>query len=199
VTVGSIWTIGLLVALAILPTQASSQNGTEKPSSVKRTFRLQDQEGKPVTERALHGRPAFVFFGYTSCPDVCPTGLVEIALAMTQLERRGLVVSAVFVTVDPVRDSGAVLTSYLSAFHPRLIGLTGSKQEIANAAAAFGVEFGAKSNGSISYVWHTSSIYLLDAQGRVAHVFRPYTKASTIVAETAARFGAEQDKSRRSK
>lgn len=156
--------------------------------SVKRTFSLQDHNGKPLTEAGLAGRPALVFFGYTSCPDVCPTELVELAAAVTQLEKRGLLVTPVFITVDPERDTSQVLAAYVSAFHPRLLGLTGSKQQVGNAAAAFGVEFGAKSDGRVSYVWHTSSIYLLDRQARVAEVFPAYSKASTIAGRTMAQF-----------
>ena len=179
-----------VVAAAIAATLCLTANA----NTALRTFSLVNQAGKPTSERDLRGKPALVFFGYTSCPDVCPTELVEIAAAVRTLDQAGVQVTPVFITVDPARDTTQVLAGYVSAFHPRLMGLTGSKQQVASVMAAFSVESGSKTTGSTTYVWHTSNIYLLDADGRLVETFAPYTKASVIATRTTARVGGPSKK-----
>jgi protein SCO1/2 len=115
----------------------------------------------------LKGKPYAIFFGFTHCPDVCPTTLFEMSEALTRLGSDGDKLRFVFVTVDPARDTPELLSEYLGAFDPRIVGLTGSEEEIAATAKAFHIFFqkvpGA--NGEYS-MEHSASVMLMDAEGK---------------------------------
>jgi protein SCO1/2 len=134
-------------------------------------LQLTDQDGQPFALTTLQGTPVFVYFGYTHCPDVCPTTLVDLRTAIGQA---GLPAKVVFVTVDPARDTAAVMKSYLNAYKAGFIGLTGTADQIAAAAAAWGVQYHAEpadSNGDYA-MSHTSDVYLVDAHGMLRnHIF----------------------------
>lgn len=102
-------------------------------------FTLTDHTGKRVTEKDFLGRPALVFFGYTHCPDICPSGLQVISAALDKLGDRAKTLVPVFVTLDPARDTPQILAQYLKSFNPRFVGLTGSDAEVASAAKAYRV------------------------------------------------------------
>jgi protein SCO1/2 len=102
-------------------------------------FTLTDHTGKRVTEKDFLGRPALVFFGYTHCPDICPSGLQVISAALDKLGDRAKTLMPVFVTLDPARDTPQILAQYLKSFNPRFVGLTGSDAEVASAAKAYRV------------------------------------------------------------
>ena len=114
-------------------------------ASMGGAFALTDQNGRRVTDRDFAGRYRLIYFGYTFCPDVCPTDLQKIGAGLRQFERsdpqRAERVQPIFITVDPARDTPATLRTYVANFHPRLIGLTGSPEEIARVARAYGVYF----------------------------------------------------------
>ena len=135
-------------------------------------FRLTDQDGRPVTERSFAGRYPIVYFGYTFCPDVCPTDMAAIGAGLKQVERtdpaRAAKVVPVFVTVDPERDTPAVLKQFVRAFHPRAVGLTGSPRAIAAAAKAYAVPV---SRGA-GNVGGTAGGYLVN-HGRAAYLMGP--------------------------
>lgn len=126
-------------------------------------FSLTDQHGQLVTEASLKGHPSAMFFGYTYCPDVCPTTLFEMTSLMAELGPDADKLKVYFVTVDPERDTQAVLADYLQAFDPRIGGLTGSREEIDKTLSAFRV-FSRKVEGEDdSYLMdHTASVYLFD-------------------------------------
>src|ERR1700741_2097421 len=103
------------------------------------TFRLIDQNGHVVTDQDLKGHPFLVFFGFTHCPDVCPTTLFDVSETFRALGSDADKVSALFITVDPERDTPAVLKDYLSTFAPRIVGVTGDEASIAAAEKAYRV------------------------------------------------------------
>lgn len=102
-------------------------------------FRLVDGRGHPVTDRSWPGRTLLVYFGYTNCPDACPTTLAAVGAALDRLGRAGDRVQPLFITVDPRRDTAAVIGAYARAFSPRIVGLTGSEDAITHAAREYGV------------------------------------------------------------
>ena len=104
-------------------------------------FTLQDGDGRQVTDRDFRGKYMLVYFGYTFCPDACPTTLNEVADALDRLGAKADHIQAIFITVDPKRDTPTVVKQYAAAFSPRLIGLTGSPEQIAQVAKAYGVYY----------------------------------------------------------
>ena len=102
-------------------------------------FKLVDHTGKTVTEKDFAGRKMLVFFGFTHCPDICPSGLQVMSAALDQLGDKAGAVVPIFVTVDPERDTPEVMAKYVTSFHPRLVGLTGSQDAIKTTAKAYRV------------------------------------------------------------
>jgi protein SCO1/2 len=132
-------------------------------------FSLTDHRGRAVTERDFRGRPMAVFFGFTYCPDVCPTTLTEMAGFIEALGPDADRIQWVFVSVDAERDTPQALASYLEAFDHRITGLTGTEEQIAAAARAFRVYYRRVPLESGSYTMdHAASVFLLDAEGRFA-------------------------------
>jgi protein SCO1/2 len=130
------------------------------------SFNLVDQHGAPVTEAALKGHPSAMFFGYTFCPDVCPTTLYEMTGLMEQLGSDADELEVYFVTVDPERDTRQAMAEYLSAFDPRFTGLTGSREEIDKIIAGYRVYARKVEREKGPYLMdHTAVVYLLDDEG----------------------------------
>jgi protein SCO1/2 len=127
---------------------------------------LTGTDGKPYTLDALKGKVTIVLFGFTQCPDVCPTSLAELTQVMKLLGKDSTRVQVVLITVDPERDTSEVLRAYVSGFDPQFLGLTGTLEQIKKAAASFKVYFaktpGVQGNYSMD---HSASFYLMDAQG----------------------------------
>lgn len=139
-----------------------------------RDFTLTDHTGKPRTLADFRGKVVIVFFGYTRCPDVCPTTLAELKLAKEQLGEDGKRIQVLFITVDPERDTRELLARYVPAFDPSFIGLYGDSAQIAKVAKEFKV-FYQKSPGKTpeSYtVDHSSGSYVFDTQGRLRLLVR---------------------------
>lgn len=137
-------------------------------------FTLVDQTGKRVTEKTFAGKPTLVYFGFTSCPDVCPSGLQVISAALDKLGPRADGITPVFITLDPERDTPQVLAEYLKSFHPRLVGLTGTLEETDAAAKAYRVYF--RKVADVAFpggytVDHSSFMYLMDASGQYVKHF----------------------------
>jgi len=135
-------------------------------------FTLIDQDGKPRSWDDFAGKYRIVYFGYTYCPDVCPVDLQRIAQGFSLFEKeapeRAAKVQPIFISVDPERDTPAVIKSYVSAFHPKLLGLTGTPDQIAAVAKAFAVVYSKEmTEGASEYlVGHTRTPYLFDPQGK---------------------------------
>jgi protein SCO1/2 len=135
-------------------------------------FELTDQNGRTVTERDLKGRPFLVFFGFTRCPDICPTTLFEVSEIMRALGKDADRVGALFITVDPERDTPAALKDYLSSFDPHLAGLTGEPAAVAAVAKAYRVYFKKVPLDQGGYTMdHTAIVYLMDKDGRFVSPF----------------------------
>lgn len=159
------WAAVALVAAAGVTIFVMDQvDETPVIASVGGPFTLTDQKGRTVTEEALKGHPSAMFFGYTFCPDVCPTTLFEMSGLMDRLGPDAEKLRVFFVTVDPERDTQAVLSEYLQAFDPRIVGLTGSRQEIDRTLQAYRV-FSRKveREGAPYLMDHTASVYLFDS------------------------------------
>jgi protein SCO1 len=135
-------------------------------------FQLTDQNGREITDKDLKGRPFLVFFGFTHCPDVCPTTLFEVSEILRALGPDADRARALFVTVDPDRDTPAVMKDYLSSFDPHLVGLTGDPAAVAAVAKAYRVYFKKVPLDQGGYTMdHTAIVYLMDKDGRFVSPF----------------------------
>jgi protein SCO1/2 len=131
-------------------------------------FKLVNGEGRPVTDRDFRGHYLLVYFGYTFCPDVCPTTLNQVAEALDKLGPKGAAVQPLFITVDPKRDTPQVVGQYVEAFSPRLVGLTGTPEEIAKVAREYRVYYAIHKNADAPgdyTVDHSSILYLMSPSG----------------------------------
>ncbi|RVU17700.1 SCO family protein [Methylobacterium oryzihabitans] len=132
-------------------------------SAVGGPFALVDQDGRSVTQRDFQGRPHLVFFGFTHCPDVCPTTLQQISDVLAALGPKGRDVKALFVTVDPERDTPAALKQYLASFDPRIVGLTGSPEAVAATIKAYRAYSRKVPLKDGDYTMeHTALVYIMD-------------------------------------
>lgn len=151
-------------------------------SPVGGTFRLTDQHGSERSLEDFRGKLMLLYFGYTFCPDVCPTDLLAIGRLLQVLGREGRNVQPVFVTLDPGRDTQENLGKYASAFHPRLVALRGSERETRRVATAYKVYYEKVTQpGSVGYVIdHTAFIFLLDRKGKYVAFFPPGTSVERM-------------------
>jgi protein SCO1/2 len=157
-----------LVALVLAGGFVWLRGGDDKPS-VGGPFTLLDKAGHDVTDRAFRGKYMLVYFGYTTCPDVCPTTLADVAAALDSLGAKAASVQPVFVTVDPERDTPPVVGEYVANFGDRWVGLTGSAAQIATVAKEYRVYYAKHPTGSgpLDYTMdHSSILYLMGPDGR---------------------------------
>jgi protein SCO1/2 len=152
------------------------------PSAVGGPFALKDQNGRTVTEADFKGRPFLVFFGFTNCPDVCPTALFDMSEVFRRLGPDADKVSALFISVDPARDTPEKLKDYLQSFHERILALTGSQSDIDAVTKAYKAY--AKRvplEGGDYTMDHSAIVYLMDKNGRFVAPFnlkRPADEAA---------------------
>lgn len=167
--------VGSLVALTSHQMGAPSATQTGK-ALIGGPFTLTNQKGERVTNETFRGKFMLVSFGYTSCPDVCPAELQLMSNAMDLLGTKSEKVTPIFVTIDPQRDTVPQIASYVENFHPRMVGLTGTVEEVKEAAGAYRVYY-AKAEGASTtggYLMdHSTFIYLMDPQGQYVTHF-PY-------------------------
>lgn len=147
-------------------------------------FELTDHTGAPFKSDDLLGNYALVYFGYTFCPDVCPTELGLMAEAIDLLEDDGERVRPVMITIDPERDTSEVLSEYVPLFHERMVGLTGTEQEVRDVATNYRVFYRRFEDPSYTYYLmdHTSFVYLLSPTGEIASMFRYQTPPEDMAA-----------------
>jgi protein SCO1 len=146
--------------------------GTVLASAIGGPFRLTDQNGKIVTDADLKGKWSLVYFGYTHCPDACPTALNDIAIALDSLGAKRDTVQAVFITVDPERDTPETLKSYVASFDAPILALTGTPEQVAQAAKGYRVYYAKHPEAGGDYSMdHSSVIYVMDPQGRFTASF----------------------------
>ena len=151
-------------------------------------FTLTDQDGRQVSDKQFDGRYRLIYFGFTYCPDVCPVDLQNIGQALRQLEKSDPELAArvqpIFISVDPARDTPPVLKQYVSAFHPRLIGLTGSEAQIAEVAKKHGVFYQKdERSGAKDYMVDHSRIALLFGPKGEPIAIVPHDKDADGIAE----------------
>ena len=160
--------IGLLFTLWVL-------GGLQKvaaPAAIGGPFQLVDHDGKAVTDQNLKGKPTLIFFGFTHCPDVCPTALFEMSELLRAMGKDGDKVNAYFVSVDPERDTVAKMKDYLSSFDPRLKGLTGDQAAVEKVITGYRVYAKKVPLKDGDYTMdHTALIYLMDRDGRFVRPF----------------------------
>lgn len=142
---------------------------TGKPD-VGGPFSLVDQTGKAVTDKDFRGKYMLVFFGYTFCPDVCPAGLQVISAALDQLGKDGEQITPVLITIDPERDTPQKLAEYVKSFHPRLVGLTGTPQQVSAAIKAYRVyakKVPDERNPGDYTMDHSAIVYIMGPDGQL--------------------------------
>jgi len=182
------FTGAMLLALSGAPpssrTQGNARSAAELMDAVMwnrepigGAFALIDQRGVRRTDADFRDKLMLVYFGFTYCPDICPTDLQNIGLALDRLGPAGEAVQPLFVTLDPERDTAAHLADYVGLFHPRLIGLTGDGDAIRKAADAYKVFYARvpRNDGSDYTVDHSAFIYVMDRGGRYLGFFPPGT------------------------
>ncbi|MEE2698763.1 MAG: SCO family protein [Pseudomonadota bacterium] len=167
---------GLVIIFAILALIAISlDRSIERPSSqsammIKVKFNLLNQNYQPINEVSFRGKHTLIFFGYTYCPDICPTVLHNISESLYLLDKHLKKIQPIFITIDPERDTPKVIKSYLGNFHPLITGLTGKPEQVKKVAKAFGVYFAKAEKDKYLeedyLVDHSGGIYFLGDDGR---------------------------------
>jgi len=156
-------TVGLVVGLL----QMRSSNGLPPIGGIGGPFKLVDQRGKPVTDQDYLGKPTLVFFGFTFCPDVCPTTLYELTTQLKELGPAADRLNILFITVDPERDTPEQLALYLSSFDPRITGLSGTPENIAAVMTRYRVYARKVPLEGGGYTMdHTAAIYMMNSKGQ---------------------------------
>jgi protein SCO1/2 len=157
--------------LVLLVSGRMSPPSVSQAAMIGGPFRLTDQNGGTVTEQDFKGRPFLVFFGFTHCPEVCPTTLFEVSEILRKLGPDAERVGVLFVTIDPERDTPAALKDYLSSFDPHMLGLTGEPDAIAAVAKAYRVYYKKVPLENDYTMDHTAIVYLMDKEGRFVSPF----------------------------
>lgn len=155
------------VAFACLIMAAATNFRAYALEPIGGAFSLAAHNGKQVSDKDLLGKPYAVFFGFTHCPDVCPTALFELSQILQELGPDGDGITPLFITVDPSRDTLEVLGEYVNSFDPRIVALRGSEAETASVARAFKATYRKVDLGEGEYtIDHTAIVYLIDRKGR---------------------------------
>jgi protein SCO1 len=146
--------------------------GSVQAAAIGGPIHLTDQNGQPFSDQDLKGKSFLVFFGFTHCPDVCPTTLFELPEVMRHLGKDADRTAALFITVDPERDTPQALKDYMSSFDPHLLGLTGDQDAVAAVAKAYRVYYRKVPLEGGDYTMdHTAIVYLMDKEGRFVSPF----------------------------
>ena len=173
----------LCLVLVLMLSACDAGSGTSSKSPFQGTditgadwgkeLRLTDHKGQRRSLADFHGKVVVLFFGYTHCPDVCPTTLGELGIVLKRLGPDAAKVQVLFVTLDPARDTPAVLAQYVPSFNPSFLGLTGTDEEIAQTAKAFKVFYKKQESSSkAGYTMdHSANTFVLDPQGRLRLLF----------------------------
>jgi protein SCO1 len=174
VLVLSAFVAGLVIFLGVFFYATGQFGGSGPgPSAIGGPFTLTGQDGKPITDQDLKGKPFLVFFGYTHCPDICPTTLFEVSEVLHALGKDADRVNALFITVDPDRDTAAVMKDYLSSFDPHFRGATGTQQQIDTVAKEYRVYAKKVPTKDGDYSMdHSAVVYLMDKEGRFVAPFK---------------------------
>jgi cytochrome oxidase Cu insertion factor (SCO1/SenC/PrrC family) len=146
-------------------------------------FALIDQTGRKRTDADFRGKLLIVYFGYTTCPDVCPTDLTQISLAIDRLDAAGKDIQPLFISIDPERDTANVLARYVPLFSARLIGLTGTPEQVRTVADSYKAYYAkyVPPDGGAYVIDHTGFIYLVGRDGQYIGFFPPGTSADRLI------------------
>ena len=195
ITVGAIAVLaavaGVYVARMVTqPAVASLESGTVLPQPrILSEFSLTDTRGADTSPRELRGHPTLVFFGFTHCPDVCPTTLALLTSVQKQLalqDKKLAALKVALISVDPERDTPEQMGKYIASFGGDLIGLTGSAPEIVKTTRSFGVAFARVDLPGDSYTMdHSATVFVLDSQARIVAVFTPPLSAAALTRDVA--------------
>lgn len=186
----------LAFLLAITLAACSPQGAAPRPplegAKLGGPFTLTDQNGRATTERDFAGKYRIMYFGYTFCPDVCPVDVQHIGAAMKILDRTNPALAQrivpVFVTIDPARDTPPVLRQFVAAFHPRMIGLTGTPQQVARIAGEYAVYYARGKGGPGGYLMdHSRAAYLMAPDGKPLALL-PQEDAPQMIADEIVRW-----------
>ena len=162
----------LVVGLVLVLWVMGGLRHVTAPAAIGGPFQLTDQTGQTVTDKSMQGRPSLIFFGFTHCPDVCPTTLFEISEVLKAMGKDADRVNAYYISVDPERDTQTAMKEYLSSFDPRLKGLTGNTEEIAKVLSEYRVYAKKVPLKDGDYTMdHTALIYLMDRDGKFVSPF----------------------------
>ena len=165
--------VALIFAAAGLVTYVGTQ-GLNGPAPDRRDFQLKDTSGRTVTLDSYKGKWVLMFFGFTSCPDICPTALTNVASTLDAMGAGAKDIQPVFITIDPERDTAEVLKDYLANFGPRIAGLTGTPAQIAAVAARYQTFYSKRPTDDGGYTMdHSSAFELLSPEGVYLRAFRP--------------------------
>jgi protein SCO1/2 len=177
--------VGLILTTAVvmLVTGSAQQPGGPPAAAIGGPFKLVNQDGRTVTDQDFKGKPFLVFFGFTHCPEICPTTLFDISEVMRKLGPDADRTHALFITVDPEQDTPKALKDYLSSFDPHLAGLTGDADAIAAVAKSYRAVYRKVPLEQGGYTMdHTALVYLMDKQGRFVVPFTPILKRGSEAA-----------------
>jgi len=164
--------LSLAIGLALTLWLVGGSRTLSTASAIGGPFQLVDQDGKAVTDKSLPGKPTLIFFGFTHCPDVCPTALFEISEILRVMGKDASRVNAFFVSVDPDRDTPAIMKDYIASFDPNLKALTGSPEAVAKIVSAYRVYVKKVPLKDGDYTMdHTALIYLMDRNGQFVAPF----------------------------
>ena len=170
-----------VLAAGLAGTAVYLNSRTKAPFPIGGPFSLRDGDGHLVTDAQFRGRLMLVYFGYTHCPDACPTALQDMATALDQLGDKKKEVAVVFITIDPERDTPAVMKDYVAAFEAGITALSGTPEEVASAARAYRVYYARHATKDGGYdMDHSSIIYLMDRKGRFVANFTHETPPDQI-------------------
>jgi protein SCO1 len=164
----SVAMIGMVIAIYAMRSSEASRPVAQQTEStaIGGPFDLVDQDGNNVTDRDFSDKASVIFFGYTSCPDACPTTLLDLSNWLRDLGADAERLNVLFISIDPERDTPARIKEYLSSFDPRIHGLTGTPEQIAAAAKAYRVSYErVELEGGDYTMDHTAAIYLMDRSG----------------------------------
>ena len=176
--------LALCLGVIVLAGGRGGVTGGIKTAAIGGPFRLIDQNGEPFSDTDLRGKSFLVFFGFTHCPDVCPTTLFDISEIMRNLGKDADRTAAVFITVDPERDTPEALKEYLSSFDPHVRGLSGDLADIAAVAKAYRVYYRKVPLEGGDYTMdHTAIVYLMDKEGQFVSPFNMRRTADVAAAE----------------
>lgn len=182
---------GLPIAYLNWPAPAPLAAAINDGAQIGGTFELQDLKGRSVTQETFNGRWTLVFFGFTHCPDICPTTLSHIASVMDGLGDQAAQLQPLFITLDPQRDTPELLAEYTAFFDPRILALSGSAEQTRQVAEAYGVYFKQVAAGDTYTLDHSTGLYLMGPDGEFKRRFAEPLSAGAMVKDIAGLLDAD--------